>query len=92
MSTASIPWGKGFLQALKQGIYPIPVHCLPRGILRWILFHGAGGSSAAEVQSQLYTALDQGYILQDTFDSTYQALDVVAKQLSSFITYLKASG
>ena len=48
--------------------------------------------SAAEVQSQLYIALDQGYISQEAFDSTYRALDVVAKQLSSFITYLKGTG
>ena len=48
--------------------------------------------SAAEVQSQLYTAVDQGYISKEAFDNTYQALDVVAKQLSRFITYLKGSG
>jgi len=45
--------------------------------------------SAAEVQSQLYTALDQGYISQETFDSIYETLEVVAKQLSCFITYLR---
>ena len=55
------------------------------------LFHGAGGS-AAEVQSQLYTALDQDYISQETFNRIYQELEVVAKQLSRFITYLKGSG
>jgi len=48
--------------------------------------------SAAEVQSQLYTALDQGYISQGEFDSIYETLEVVAKQLSRFITYLKESG
>ena len=47
--------------------------------------------SAAEVQSQLYTALDQGYVSQEASDNTHQALDVVAKQLSSFITYLKGT-
>ncbi len=47
--------------------------------------------SVAEVQSQLYTALDQNYISQATFDSIYQALEVVAKQLSRLITYLKGS-
>jgi len=48
--------------------------------------------STAEVQSQLYTALDQDYISQETFDSIYATLEVVAKQLSRFITYLKESG
>jgi len=48
--------------------------------------------SVAEVQSQLYTAIDQDYISQETFDTIYETLQVVAKQLSRFITYLKGSG
>jgi four helix bundle protein len=48
--------------------------------------------STAEVQSQLYTALDQDYISQETFDNIYETLEVVAKQLSRLITYLKRSG
>jgi len=48
--------------------------------------------SVAEVQSQLYTALDQDYISQETFDSIYETLEVAARQLSRFITYLKESG
>jgi len=47
--------------------------------------------SVAEVQSQLYTALDQDYISQEVFDSTYEGLQVVAKQLSRFMTYLRGS-
>ena len=47
--------------------------------------------SAAEVQSQLYTALDQGYISQETFDNIYEMMEVIAKQLSRLITYLKGS-
>ena len=48
--------------------------------------------SAAEVQSQFYTAIDEDYISQETFDSSYERLEVVARQLSRFITYLKGSG
>jgi len=48
--------------------------------------------SAAEVQSQLYTALDQEYISKEAFDSIYETLAVVAKRLSRLITYLKESG
>jgi len=48
--------------------------------------------SAAEVQSQLYTALDQNYISQEEFDKIYGQIEVVAKQISRFITYLKESG
>lgn len=51
-----------------------------------------GQGSAAEVQSQLHTALDQEYISQETFDRIYETLEIVAKQLSRFITYLKESG
>jgi len=48
--------------------------------------------SAAEVQSQLHTALDQGYISQGEFDKIYGQTEVVAKQISRFITYLKEAG
>ena len=48
--------------------------------------------SAAEVQSQLYTALDQDYISQGEFDKIYGQTEVVAKQISRFITYLKEAG
>ena len=47
--------------------------------------------SVAEVQSQLYTALDQDYVSQEVFDSTYERLQVVARQLSRFMTYLEGS-
>ncbi len=58
----------------------------------FIQFLFASKGSIAEVQSQLYAALDQDYISQEAFDSTYERLEVVAKQLSRFITYLKGSG
>ena len=48
--------------------------------------------STAEVQSQLYTALDQGYISREEFDKMYEQMDVVAKQISRFIAYLKGVG
>jgi four helix bundle protein len=48
--------------------------------------------SAAEVQSQLYIALDQGYISQGEFDKIYGQIEVVARQISRVITYLKGVG
>jgi len=48
--------------------------------------------SAAEIQSQLYTALDQDYISKEISDEIHETLEIVAKQLSCFITYLKESG
>jgi four helix bundle protein len=45
--------------------------------------------SLAEVQTQLYIALDQQYISQQRFDEIYSELDALAKQISRLITYLK---
>jgi four helix bundle protein len=42
----------------------------------------------AEVQSQLYVALDQGYINQQKFDELYSKSDEVARLISGFIRYL----
>ena len=54
----------------------------------FIRFLGYSFRSAAEVQSQLYTALDQQYIDQDEFDIAYnQAVDV-RKQIRGLIAYL----
>ena len=46
-------------------------------------------SSAAEVQSQLYVALDQNYIIQDIFIQIYNQADTVSRLNSGFIKYLK---
>ena len=48
-------------------------------------------SSAAEVQSQLYVALDQNYITQDIFDKIYTQAENVSKLNSGFIKYLKTA-
>jgi four helix bundle protein len=44
--------------------------------------------SIAEVQSQLYVALDQGYIDQQRFQEIYSKSDEVARLTSGFISYL----
>lgn len=46
-------------------------------------------ASAAEVQSQLYTAMDQGFIGQEQFEEIYELLDHCVRQISNFITYLR---
>jgi len=46
-------------------------------------------SSAAELQSHFYTALDQKFVSQDTFDRIYQQADKVAKMDSNLISYLR---
>lgn len=45
-------------------------------------------SSATEVQSQSYVALDQKYISHDDFEELYQQAEITQKVISGFITYL----
>jgi four helix bundle protein len=45
-------------------------------------------SSATEVQSEAYVALDQDYIGQDTFKEIYEQAEKVSKLNSGLITYL----
>ena len=47
-------------------------------------------SSAAEVQSQLYVALDQNYIAKEKFDEIYNQAERVARMDSAFIKYLNS--
>jgi four helix bundle protein len=47
-------------------------------------------SSAAEVQSQLYVALDQNYIDQKDFEKIYNQAELVSKLDSGFIKYLNS--
>ena len=46
-------------------------------------------SSAAEVQSHLYIAADQGYIHKETFDSIYNQADKTNRMISGLIKYLR---
>ena len=66
---------------------------IPEGFPRqsnreFIQFLYISKSSATEVQSQLYVALDQEYITQEDFDSIYSQADIVSKMDSGFIKYL----
>lgn len=45
-------------------------------------------SSATEVQSQAYVALDQKYITQKTFDDIYNQAEKLSRLNSGLITYL----
>ena len=47
-------------------------------------------SSAAEVQSHLYVALDQGYMTKEKFEEIYAQADLVSKMISGFIKYLSS--
>jgi four helix bundle protein len=47
--------------------------------------------SATEVQSQLYVALDQEYIAEESFERLYQQALEVHKKIGGFIAYLLRS-
>jgi four helix bundle protein len=49
-------------------------------------------SSAAEVQSHLYIALDQRYVGQKQFDQVCEQADKTARIISGLITYLRTKG
>lgn len=46
-------------------------------------------SSAAEVQSHLYVAVDQGYLSKETFESIYEQAGKTSKIISGLIRYLR---
>ena len=50
--------------------------------------HIAKGSTS-EVQSQLYIAVDLGYISQEEFDNLYKQADEVGRLIFGFIRYLR---
>lgn len=48
-------------------------------------------SSAAEVQSLLYVALDVGHVQQDQFEEAFQPASETAALVSGFTSYLRTS-
>lgn len=61
-----------------------------RGNKEFIQFLYISKSSAAEVQSQLYVALDQNYITQESFTKIYDKAETIAKMTSGLIKYLNS--
>lgn len=54
-------------------------------------FLNIAGGSVAEVQSQLYVALDLKYIERGSFDSVYSLADEASRLLTAFMKYLRKS-
>lgn len=46
-------------------------------------------SSAGEVRSQLYVALDQGYICKDAFESARQLAEITSGKIAGLANHLK---
>lgn len=55
-----------------------------------IRFLGYAQRSASEIQSQLYRAVDCGYIDQQQFDTVYHAASECRKQIKGFRKYLRS--
>jgi len=62
------------------------------GTKEFVQFLSMAKASAGEVRSQLYVALDQGYIGQMQFEELSSKASAVSKMISGLITYLKRSG
>lgn len=62
-----------------------------KGNKEFVQFLFIAKSSAAELQSHLYVALDQGYLRKSDFDEIYEAVDKVQRQISNFIKYLTST-
>jgi len=61
-----------------------------KGNREFVQFLFISKSSAAEVQSDLYVALDREYISQNEFDMIYNQAEVVSKLDSGLIKYLNS--
>jgi four helix bundle protein len=61
-----------------------------KGKREFIQFLYVAKSSAAELQSHLYAALDVGYVKKKDFISLYEKIDKVQRQTSNLIKYLTA--
>ena len=59
------------------------------GEKEFIQFLFIAKSSLAETKSQLYRALDYGYITNNEFDETYKECNDIAKMIMGLIKYLK---
>ena len=62
-----------------------------KGNKEFIQFLFIAKSSAAELQSHLYIAVDQKYISEIEFKDLYEGLDKVQRLISNFIKYLNST-
>lgn len=80
----------GQLQAAAGSVMAnIAEGLMRRSDREFIQFLYTAMSSAAEVQSHLYIALDVGYLSQDQFATLYDQAGKTAKLISGLIRYLR---
>ena len=56
---------------------------------QFISFLSYSQRSASELQSHLYVALDQSYILENKFNELYNRIEKIKRLIGGFIKYLK---
>jgi len=61
------------------------------GDKEFVQFIAVAKGSSAEVRAQLYVALDQGYVDQETFDQLSDFTNQISKMLSGLMKYLRSS-
>jgi four helix bundle protein len=59
------------------------------GTQEFIHFLTIAKGSSGEVRSQIYVALDEGYITEDQFQELYQDAEAVSRMTAAFIAYLQ---
>ena len=62
------------------------------GNAEFIHFLAIARGSAGEVESQLYVALDQGYLTQERFAELYKLTGSTKRLIGGLVKYLKSSG
>src|SRR5437879_3341984 len=61
------------------------------GTQEFIHFLTMAKGSSGEVRSQLYVALDEGYITQERFDDLFKDAEAVSRMAAGFIDYLQGA-
>ena len=62
------------------------------GTAEFVQFLAISKGSAGEVESQLYVALDEGYISEEQFRSLKQTAVSTKRMIAGFMSYLRRSG
>lgn len=61
------------------------------GTQEFIHFLSVAKGSAAEMEAQLYVALDQAYLSEESFQEVIEQVETVKKLLGGFMRYLKST-
>jgi four helix bundle protein len=62
------------------------------GNREFLQFLSQAKGSVGEVKDQLYAALDEGYITDETFKSAYELADRATRLIGGLMSYLRQSG